>query len=134
MTRLPQSDPSLLQASGGAEKKNLSGGLLALAVVSTLIASTCCVLPLVLVLVGITGAWMVNLTSLQPYTPIFTVLAIGALLGAGYFIFLKPAEACSYLDGAACNTTRRATKWIFAGCALFIVALLAFPLFAPYFY
>lgn len=132
MSRLSQSEPALLKAPGDAEKKGR--GLLALAVVSTLIASTCCVLPLVLVLVGITGAWMGNLTSLQPYTPVFTVLALGALGWSGYLIFFKPAEACSYLDGAACNTSRRATKWIFLGCAIFVAVLLSFPLFAPYFY
>ncbi|WP_165973870.1 mercuric transporter MerT family protein [Paucimonas lemoignei] len=131
---MPQTDPSIPNAAGGKEGKDPSRGLIALAVVSTLIASTCCVLPLVLVLVGITGAWMVNLTALQPYTPIFTVMAIAALIWAGYLIFLKPAKACSTLDGAACGTTRRATKWIFWGCALFIAALLSFPLFAPYFY
>jgi mercuric ion transport protein len=134
MSTQPQPEPSSLKPSGIAERKNLSLGLITVAVVSTLIASTCCVLPLVLVLVGITGAWMVNLTSLQPYTPIFTVIALGALIWAGYLIFFKPARACTYLDGEACNTTRRATQWIFLGCALFIGALLSFPLIAPYFY
>ena len=108
--------------------------MIALAVVSSLIASTCCVLPLVLVLAGITGAWMVNLTSLQPYTPAFTVIALGALAWAGYLVFLKPAKACAYPDGAACDTTRRFTRWIFLASALFIGALLSFPLIAPYFY
>jgi mercuric ion transport protein len=118
--------------------KKLSLGLIALAVTSSVIASTCCVIPLVLVLVGITGAWMVNLTSLQPYTPIFTVIALGALAGAGYLIFFKPAKACPYPQGAACDTTcdttRRYTRWIFLACALFIAALLSVPLIAPFFY
>lgn len=134
MSRQPQPDSPSLQSSGMAAKKDLSLGLIVLAVASSVIASTCCVIPLVLVLVGITGAWMVNLTSLQPYTPLFTVIALGALVWAGYLIFFKAANTCSYPDGAACDTTRRYTKWIFLVCALFIAALLSFPLFASYFY
>jgi mercuric ion transport protein len=134
MSRLPHREPVSLASSGIAGKKNLSLGLIALAVASSVIASTCCVVPLVLVLVGITGAWMVNLTSLQPLAPIFTVIALGALGWAGYLIFIKPAKACALPDGAACDTTRRFTKWIFLACALFIALLLLFPLMAPYFY
>lgn len=132
--RQPRPDAPSLQPAGGAAKKDLSLGLIVLAVASSIIASTCCVIPLVLVLVGITGAWMVNLTSLQPYTPIFTAIALGALGWAGYLIFFKPAQTCAFPGGATCDTTRRYTKWIFLACALFIAALLSVPLIAPFFY
>ena len=108
-------------------------GLLAVALASSLIASTCCVIPLVLVLAGITGAWMVHLTSFQPATPVFIGVALVSLGWAGYLIF-RPAAACSYPQGTACETTRPLMKGIFLACALFIALLLLFPLFAPYFY
>lgn len=129
-----QSPP--LQPLPVASKKKLTNGLMALAVTSTLIASTCCVIPLLLVLVGITGAWMVNLTALKPLTPIFTGIALIAIGWAGYLVY-RPAEVCNTAeaaDGAACETARPVTRRIFLACAVFIALLLLFPLFAPYFY
>ncbi len=122
-----------LEPAGAAERKNLSLRLLGLAVVSTLVASTCCLLPLALVLVGITGAWMTTLTSLQPVTPIFIGIAVVTLGWAGYLVF-RPVTECSASEAEACGKTRRSTRWIFLICASFIAALLLFPLFAPLFY
>ena len=42
------------------------------------LASTCCLGPLVLVALGFSGAWVGNLTALEPYRPFF----IGAALVA----------------------------------------------------
>ena len=39
--------------------------------VAAILASACCVGPLVLLSVGISGAWIANLTALEPYRPIF---------------------------------------------------------------
>jgi mercuric ion transport protein len=103
---------------------------MAVAVVSTILASTCCVLPLALVLVGVTGAWMANLVALKPVTPLFVLLALGAIAWAGYLV-LRPATVC---EGDACETARPLTRRIFIGCALFVALLLSFPLFAPLFY
>src|SRR3546814_9143726 len=33
------------------------------------LASACCVVPLLLVMLGISGAWIANLTALEPYKP-----------------------------------------------------------------
>lgn len=116
-----------------SSQKNLSLGLVVLAVASSIIASTCCVVPLVLVLLGITGAWMVNLTSLQAVTPVFAGIALGAIGWAGYLVF-RPATKCAYPEGAACDKNRHIMKWIYLVSAAFIASLLLFPLIAPYFY
>lgn len=110
------------------------GRWMALAVVWTLLASTCCVLPLVLVLAGITGAWMANLVALKPVTPLFIALAVGSLAWAGYLVFFRPQQACGIGDGPACDTTRPLMRKLFIACALFVAVLLCFPLFAPLFY
>ncbi|MGO4476395.1 mercuric transporter MerT family protein [Massilia sp. 2TAF26] len=108
------------------------GGIMAFAVLASILASTCCVLPLVLVLVGITGAWMVHLTALKPLTPYAIALTLGALGWAGWLLF-RPAAACA-VDDPACATTRPSMRKLFAGCAVFIALLLGFPLIAPLFY
>jgi mercuric ion transport protein len=114
----------------GAERK--LGRLIAVAVAATLLASTCCVLPLVLVLVGITGAWMAGLQALAPVTPYAIALALGALVWAGWLVF-RPARFCTMADGS-CATTRPLVRRIYILCAVFIALLLGFPLIAPLFY
>jgi mercuric ion transport protein len=111
-------------------REHLGLRLMALAVVSTILASTCCVLPLVLVLVGVTGAWMSNLVALKPVTPLFIAIALGTIGWAGYLVF-RPATVCA---GDPCETARPVTRRLFIGCALFVALLLSFPLFAPLFY
>jgi mercuric ion transport protein len=124
---------SLSVKSPATPRKRPGYGWLALAVASSLIASTCCVLPLVLVLVGITGAWMSHLVALKPITPVFIVLSLGALAWAAYLVF-RPATQCAPGADSACETTRPLMRRLFIGCALFIALLLLFPLFAPIFY
>ncbi len=55
--------------------RSFAGGLAAIT------ASTCCLGPLVLVALGFSGAWIGNLTVLEPYRPLF----IGAALVALFF-------------------------------------------------
>jgi mercuric ion transport protein len=116
--------------AAGTERK--AGRLVALAVVASLLASTCCVLPLVLVLVGVTGAWMSTLVAMKPVTPYAIALTLAALGWSGWLLF-KPARACDVQDGN-CATTRPAVRRLFVVCAVFIALLLSFPLFAPLFY
>lgn len=122
-----------MQPVAAASESKLSLRLMGVAIVSAIVASTCCVIPLLLVLVGITGAWMVNLTALKPLTPFFTAIAIAAIAWAGYLIY-RPSTPCATQDEAGCDTVRPSTRKIFFACAVFIVLLLSFPLIAPLFY
>ena len=49
---------------------NLKGSLLA-GVLAAIGASVCCVGPLVLLALGVGGAWVSNLTALEPARPLF---------------------------------------------------------------
>jgi mercuric ion transport protein len=72
-----------------------AGGL-----VAALAASSCCILPLVLFGLGVSGAWIGNLTRLAPYQPYFVIATI-ACLGYGYWLVYRSSKlACS--DGEAC--------------------------------
>ena len=46
-------------------------GALAAGGLAAILASTCCLGPLVLITLGFSGAWIGNLTALEPYRPIF---------------------------------------------------------------
>ena len=47
------------------------GGILA-----ALGAASCCVIPFALFLAGVSGAWIGNLTALEPYQPIFAAVSL----------------------------------------------------------
>jgi mercuric ion transport protein len=68
------------QAAGGRRSRTL---LSAVGLLAALATSSCCLLPFVLFTLGISGAWIGNLTALAPYQPVFFMLAV-ALLGTGF--------------------------------------------------
>ena len=72
-------------------------------VVSAIAASTCCIVPLALVSVGVSGAWIGSLTALAPYQPYFVAVAI-ACLGAGFWMVYGRAE--KDCETGACSTGR----------------------------
>ena len=105
----------------------LAGGLAAL------LASTCCLGPLVLISLGFSGAWISQLTVLQPYQPIFIGAALVALVFAGKRIW-RPAGQCARGEICVLPRVRRAYQLLYVGvCALLIMALV-FPLVAFRFY
>lgn len=65
-------------------KTSLTGGILA-----TIAASLCCVMPLILLMLGVTGAWISYLVALEPYQPIFISVALVALFFAYKNIFVR---------------------------------------------
>jgi len=104
-----------------------TGGLAAL------LASTCCLGPLVLITLGFSGAWIGNLTVLEPYRPLFIGVALVALFLAWRRIF-RPAQTCQ--PGAVCAMPQvRATyKLIFWVVAALVLVALGFPYVVPFFY
>lgn len=112
----------------GAPKAALTaGGLLAV------LASVCCVGPLVLVSLSLGGAWASNLTLLEPFRPFFLGVAAIALAFAYRRIF-RPAAECKAGEACAAPTAKRAYKimfWIVAGLVL---ASFSIPYLAPLFY
>ena len=99
---------------------------------AALLASACCLGPLVLALAGVSGAWIGRLPGLEPYQPLFLAAAAIAMLAAGRRIWRAPA--CD--DGRICAVPagRRAQKAIFVVIAGLLAIVLGFPLVAPYFY
>jgi mercuric ion transport protein len=100
---------------GTTRTRKLSGLTIAGAVVSGLLASVCCIGPLLLAVLGIGGAGL--LARFEVYRPVFTV-ATFALLGAGFWLaYRKPkaveADKCG-CDYPKANWLGRALLWIAA--------------------
>ena len=105
-----------------------AGGL-----VGALAASSCCIMPLVLFSLGVSGAWIGNFTRLAPYQPYFLALTIGCL-GYGYWLVYRSSKlACT--DGDACARPRpnRLVKTGLILASLLAVAALGFDFLAPVF-
>ncbi len=81
--------------------REASGWLAGGGVVSGLLATTCCVLPLALFSMGVGGAWMGTLRGLEAYQPAFVVLAI-AFIAAGFWSLRRRRRACT--DDGYCAT------------------------------
>jgi mercuric ion transport protein len=134
MTGQAENQTGLARPEGGPvsmlriQKFVAAGGLL-----GALAASSCCVLPLVLFGLGVSGAWIGNLTRLAPYQPYF-IAATVACLGGGYWLRYRATKtACA--DGEICARplpNRIVTIGLIVATVL-VIGALALDFIAPLF-
>ena len=94
---------------------------------SALGASTCCVLPLVLVSLGVGGAWIAQLRALERFQWIFIALALGAFGYAFYRLYLRSAP-CDPGVVCAAPATRRRQRIAFWATLVAAKALILAPI------
>lgn len=70
-------------------------------VISAIMASACCWLPLVLLAVGVSGAGIA--ATLEAYRPLFIVVTFGFLAAAFYFTY-RPKKAAAAIGRGCCAT------------------------------
>lgn len=119
-----------------ASDQDQKGSLITFGAVGGLIAAigtlSCCVAPLALFSLGVSGAWIGNLTALSPYQPYF-IAAAALLIGVGFWqVYRKPKLDCA--DGTYCARPAsrifiKAVLWV--SVALVITAI-AYNYAAPY--
>ena len=101
--------------------------------VGALAASSCCILPLVLFSLGVSGAWIGNFTRLAPYQPYFIAVTIGCL-GYGYWLVYRSTKvACADGDACARLLPNRLVKTGLILATLLAAAALGFDFVAPLF-
>lgn len=110
-----------------------SSGFLAFGGVAAILASSCCLGPLILVMLGFSGAWIGSLSALEPYRPLFLVLTVIALTLAAYRIFRR-SQLCDVAGNCATPQSRRLQRIIFVLVAVLALIAFAFPYFARFFY
>ena len=124
----PAAADLILPERGDAGKQRL---IAVGSIFGALAASSCCIVPLALFSLGVSGAWIGNLTALAPYKPLF-VAGTAGLLGYGYYlVYWKPKRACT--GGAACarpipNHFVRFALW---SATVLVAAAFAFDYAAP---
>ena len=96
--------------------------------------SSCCILPLALFSLGVTGAWIGNLTALYPYKAYFFVVTAGFLAAGFWRVYRKPsATECAEGSYCASPASDRLVKSALWGSTILVAAALAFPYAAPLF-
>jgi mercuric ion transport protein len=120
-------EKNVMAGTGSARGALAAGGLAAI------LASTCCLGPLVLVMLGFSGAWIGNLSALEPYRPLFIGGALAALCFAWRQIF-RPKAACEPDQVCAAPGTRQIYKTIFWVVTALVAMAMVFPYALPLFY
>ncbi len=125
----PPADRWARQAAGA--RLLAAGGVL-----GGVLASSCCIVPLVLVTLGVGGAWIGNLTALAPYKPYF-LGATALFLGAGFWLAYGragTAKACPAGPGRGRPASVMATRAaLWTGTVLALLAATV-GCWAPLFY
>jgi len=103
------------------------GVVVAGGVLGALAASSCCIVPLVLFALGISGAWIGNLTALAPYQPIFIGATLVFLATGYYLVYRKRGVACAEGEVCARPLPRRGVKLALWAATALITSAIAFP-------
>ena len=132
MTSQSEDRSRLTYLPGGEADTRRAQALLAVGgLFGALAASSCCIAPLALFALGVSGAWIANLTQLAPYQPFF-IAATAACLGAGYWLVYRARKvACA--DGETCARPlpKRFVKVGLVLASILAGGALAFDFLAP---
>jgi mercuric ion transport protein len=132
MSAAPTETQTLTTSESAADRRK--GWLAAGGVIGAILASSCCILPLVLVTLGVSGAWIGNLTVLEPYKPLFVALT-AVFVGLGFWhVYFRAKPACA--DGSYCARpeSSRLTKTALWIATVLIVLAATINWWAPLFY
>ncbi|SRR5712692_9525726 len=119
--------------TGESGSDQTGSGALLVGGLAAILASTCCLGPLVLVAFGLSGAWIGNLALMEPYRPFFIAGALVALFFAGRRIF-RPAPACAPGEVCSVPRTRRVYKILFGIVSALVLVAMGYPYVAKFFY
>ena len=99
-------------------------------VLGALAASSCCILPVALFTLGVSGAWLGTLTALEPYQPLFVAITLACLASGFWLAYRRPRIDCA---GEACAQPLpgRLVKSALWAAALLVGTAIAFPYLAP---
>jgi mercuric ion transport protein len=103
-------------------------------VIIAVLASICCIAPLLLIVLVANGAWIVNLAALKAYQPVFVPVTL-AFLGFGFWqVYGKSKQSCddgSYCASASFDLLIKVVLWL---ATVLLVAAISVDLWVPFFY
>jgi mercuric ion transport protein len=108
------------------KKKWLAAG----GVLGAIAASSCCILPLLFVSVGLTGTWIGGLSALAPYKPLVVIATLGMLGYGFYLVYWKTEEACAP-EACARPVSTRIVKLLLWVATIVVLLAASFDYIAP---
>ena len=108
---------------------NVKGSLVA-GVLAGIGASLCCVGPLVLLALGVSGAWIGSLSALEPARPVFIGITL-VFLGLALRQIYRRSQVCEPGTPCADPRTLQRQRLVFWLVATAVLGLLAVPWLAP---
>ncbi|MBB3710765.1 mercuric ion transport protein [Limimaricola variabilis] len=122
-----------IEQTDGAPAPQARGGWFATGagMLGALAMTSCCILPLVLVSLGVTGVFIGQLTALYAYKWLTFGLAAGAL-GYGFWAAYRPVPAKDCGSGTCARPIDRGVmRGLLWGATAVVLLALAFPAVAP---
>ena len=107
-------------------------GMVAAGVLAAIGALLCCVVPLVLLTVGVSGAWIASLVATEPYRPALVAVAL-LLFALAFRRRSLTASACVSTQARPGLSIVRRQRILFRAAVLPTLVLLAVPTAAPFF-
>jgi len=123
-------EPQISSAAKDGRKNWLATG----GMIGAILASSCCVVPLILVSLGVSGTWIGSLTALEPYKPWFIAVSVGFIGYGFWYVYFKTPEPCD--DGSYCarpesSLLTKAALWL---GSFMVLAAATIDYWAPLFY
>ncbi len=126
----PMSDSQIPDGVARSRKKWLATGGL----IGAILASSCCVVPLILITLGISGTWIGSLTALEAYKPWFIAMSVG-FIGLGFwYVYFKTPELCeddSFCAKPESSSLTKVALWL---GSFIVLAAASIDFWAPFFY
>lgn len=119
------------QNSDNPGKQGLSKGAMLASIIAGIGASTCCIGPLVLLAMGVSGSWIGNLSAFEPYRPIFIVTTLVFLGMAFRKLYLVP-QSCTIDAPCSTPSNRRKQRITFWIISIVVLTIMSFPWYGAY--
>ncbi len=113
------------------EAPGLSKGTLLASLVAGIAASTCCIGPLVLLTLGVSGSWIGSLSAMEPFRPYLMGLTL-LLLGLAFRKLYLVPQACAVDAPCATSSNLRRQRAMFWLVSVAVLAIMAFPWYGPW--
>ena len=100
-------------------------------VLGALAASSCCVVPVILISLGLSGAWLGKLTVFAPYSAYFIAFTLACLSVGFYFVYRRPVVC---IEGSNCDQpgAGRLVKVALFSATVLVATAIALPYVAQY--
>jgi len=112
-------------------EQGLSKGTLLASIIAGIAASTCCLGPLLLLTLGVSGSWIGSLSAMEPFRPYLMGLTL-LLLGLAFRKLYLVPQSCAVDAPCATPTNLRRQRAIFWVVTVAVLAIMAFPWYGPW--